>query len=124
MTPDEARQLKPGDRLVYDKHDAGCRPCAVEWVESDRLLIRWPESVGLVVWFDEVDLLGRFNVDAPHVVGYVETHDGWRITVGGLPVGQVTGPRRFVEGLASWLDLALPDLAAVLCQGNAEAATD
>ncbi len=61
MTPDEARQLQPGDRLVYAHHDAGDLPCEVEWTMSDRLLVRWPESGGLIVWFDEPDLLERFS---------------------------------------------------------------
>ncbi len=61
MTPAEARQLQPGDRLVYAHPDTGGQACVAEWVESDRLLIRWPEAGGLVVWFDEPELLDRFR---------------------------------------------------------------
>ncbi len=61
MIPTEAQRLKPGDRLVYDHPDAGSHPCAVELVMSGRFLIRGPEGGGMVVWFSETELMGRFS---------------------------------------------------------------
>ena len=61
MTPAEARDLKPGDRLVYDHPDAGDQPCEVVAVKDNGIRIRWPEDGGL--WFGpaENELMARFR---------------------------------------------------------------